>query len=62
MTTKVTSIAGARSAARRYVATAEINTRLTVLFSLAVGLLLIIGLGAMRSASSVVGLELEGNG
>jgi cell division protein FtsW len=44
------------------VATAEINTRLTVLFSLAVGLLLIIGLGAMRSASSVVGLELEGNG
>jgi cell division protein FtsW len=62
VTTKVTSIAGARSAARRYVATAEINTRLTVLFSLAVGLLLIIGLGAMRSASSVVGLELEGNG
>lgn len=62
MTTKVTSIAGARSAARRYVATTEVNTRLTVLLSLAVGLLLIIGLGAMRSASSVVGLELEGNG
>lgn len=62
MTTKVTSIAGARSAARRHVATAEVNTRLTVLFSLAVGLLLVIGLGAMRSASSVVGLEQEGNG
>jgi cell division protein FtsW len=62
MTTKVTSIAGARSAARRYAVTAEVNTRLAVLYSLAVGLLLVIGLGAMRSASSVVGLELEGNG
>ncbi len=62
MTAKVTSIAGARSAARRHVAAAEVNTRLTVLFSLAVGLLLVIGLGAMRSASSVVGLELEDNG
>lgn len=62
MTTKVTSIAGVRSAARRQVAAAEVNTRLTVLLGLTVGLLIIIGLGAMRSASSVVGLQLEGNG
>jgi cell division protein FtsW (lipid II flippase) len=62
MTTKVISIAGARSAARRHVNTLEANTRLTVLLGLAVGLLIIIGLGAMRSASSVAGIELEGNG
>lgn len=62
MTTKVISIAGARSAARRHVHTLEVNTRLTVLLGLAVGLLAIIGLGAMRSASSVAGIELEGNG
>ena len=62
MTTKVISIAGARSAARRHVNTLEVNTRLTVLLGLAVGLLVIIGLGAMRSASSVAGIELEGNG
>jgi cell division protein FtsW len=62
MTTKVTSIAGARSAARRHVATLEANARLSILLSLVVGVLLIIGLGAMRSASSFVGIEQEGSG
>jgi cell division protein FtsW len=57
MTAGVTSIAGARSAARRHAAVAEANNRITVLLLFVVGILIVIGLGAMLSASSVVGIE-----
>jgi len=58
----VTSITRARAAQRAVAYRRSANTRFTVLLLVPIALLTVIGLGAIRSASSVVSLEKYGNG
>ena len=58
----VTSIAYIRSAANRKAARRAANSRNTTLLCVVVGILVIIGLGATLSASSIIGLERTGDG
>lgn len=62
MTAKVTSITRARAAQRNVANRRSANVRFAVLLLVPVALLTVIGLGAIRSASSVVALELYGDG
>ncbi len=62
MTAKVTSITRARAAQRKVANRRSANVRFAVLLLVPVALLTVIGLGAIRSASSVVALELYGDG
>jgi cell division protein FtsW len=59
MATRVVSIAGSRAALRQAEETARRSSRLTVALLIPVGLLAVIGLGAILSASSVYALESE---
>ena len=62
MTAGVTSITRARSAQRTVAHRRSANARYAVLLLVPVALLTVIGLGAIRSASSVVGIEVYGDG
>ncbi|NIA24187.1 MAG: putative lipid II flippase FtsW [Gammaproteobacteria bacterium] len=62
MSAGVTSITRARTAQRKVAQRRSANTRYAVLLLVPVALLTVIGLGAIRSASSVVGIELYGDG
>ncbi len=62
MTGSVTSIVRARAAARRRSEARARNSRTAVLVMVVAAILLVIGLGATLSASSVVGLVLHGDG
>lgn len=57
MTTKVTSIARVRTAARRHEEASGINSRVISVLVLTVVLLLILGMGELMSASSIRGLN-----
>jgi len=57
MTTNVTSIVSARQATRRHAATGQANRRLAFILLTVSGLLIVVGLGATLSASSVMGLD-----
>ncbi|HEX2419983.1 MAG TPA: putative lipid II flippase FtsW [Acidimicrobiia bacterium] len=56
MTTKVTSIARVRTAARRREETTAVNSRLIVVLGSVVLVLLVIGIGELMSASSIRGI------
>lgn len=56
MTTKVTSIARVRTAARKREETTAVNSRLIVVLASVVFVLLVIGLGELMSASSIMGI------
>ena len=58
----VTPIAQIRAEANRKAARQEVNSRNATLLIVVVGILIIIGLGATLSASSVIGLERSGDG
>jgi cell division protein FtsW len=58
----VTSITRARAAQRAVAKRRSANTRFTVLLLIPIALLTVIGLGAIRSASSVISIEKYGNG
>ncbi len=60
MASRVTPITRARSVGRAVAANAA-NERITVFLLLPVAILLIVGLGALMSASSVIGLSIEGD-
>jgi cell division protein FtsW len=62
MTARVTSITRARAAQRRVAQRRSANTRYAVLLLVPIALLTVIGLGAIRSASSVVGIEQYNDG
>ncbi len=62
MTSGVTSITRARSAQRRVAQRRTANTRFSVMLLVPVALLSVIGLGAIRSASSVISIETYGDG
>jgi cell division protein FtsW len=62
MTAGVTSITRARSAQRKVAHRNAANARYAILLLVPVALLTVIGLGAIRSASSLVGLEQYGDG
>src|SRR5665811_937893 len=62
MTAGVTSITKARTAQRSVAQRRSANARYAILLLVPVALLTVIGLGAIRSASSVVGIELYGDG
>ncbi len=58
----VTSIAHIRADANRKAARQEVNSRNATVLLVVVGILVVIGLGATLSASSVIGLERSGDG
>lgn len=62
MTAGVTSITRARAAQRKVAQRRSANTRYAVLLLVPIALLTVIGLGAIRSASSVVAIEQYGDG